>query len=84
MLASRSCLRDLPKRAPAIVSGFCGIDAELETRLREIGFAEGDRVEALHKGLFGGNPISVKLNGTHIALRRREAEAILIEPLTAA
>ena len=71
-------LRDIPHRRPATVTGFCDSDTELQTRLREIGFAEGDRVECVHKGLFGGNPISVKLNGTHIALRRREAHAILV------
>ena len=52
---------------------------DLETRLREIGFAEGDVVEALHFGLFGANPMSVRLNGALIALRREDAKAILIE-----
>ena len=75
-------LRDLQRHSPATVSGFCPCDPDLQTRLREIGFAEGDRVESVHYGLFGGNPISVKLNGAHIALRRHEANAVFVEPVS--
>ena len=74
-------LRDLPKNTPACISGFQASDSELETRLREIGFAEGDQVEALHFGLFGRNPMSVRLNGALIALRKAEAQAVLVEAL---
>ncbi len=69
-------LRDLPKNSPAIVEGFTAEDAGLVTRLREIGFAEGDRVETLHFGLFGRNPMTVRLNGALIAMRRNEALAV--------
>jgi len=74
-------LRDLPKNTPARISGFDGANFELETRLREIGFAEGDQVEALHFGLFGRNPMSVRLNGALIALRKAEAAAVMVETL---
>ena len=72
-------LAELPKSVFARVTGFDGRDPELETRLREIGFAEGDMVEALHFGLFGRNPMSVRLNGALIALRRLEARAVRVE-----
>lgn len=72
-------LADLPKSSLARVTGFSAKDTELETRLREIGFAEGDLVEALHFGLFGRNPITVRLNGTLIAMRRFEAGAVQVE-----
>ena len=74
-------LRDLPKNTLAKIRGFNAADTELETRLREIGFAEGDQVEALHFGLFGRNPMSVRLNGALIALRKTEAQAVLVEAL---
>ena len=74
-------LRDLPKNRPAKISGFAVGNSELETRLREIGFAEGDHVEALHFGLFGRNPMSVRLNGALIALRKSEAQAVMVEAL---
>ena len=52
--------------------------AELERRLIELGFVEGATVELLHQGLFGGDPIAVRVAHTTIALRRREAMAILV------
>jgi len=51
---------------------------ELERRLIELGFVEGADVELLHEGLFGGDPIAVRVAHTTIALRRREAMAIRV------
>lgn len=51
---------------------------ELERRLIELGFVEGAEVELLHQGLFGGDPIAVRVAHTTIALRRHEAMAILV------
>jgi len=51
---------------------------ELERRLIELGFVEGATVELLHQGLFGGDPIAVRVADTTIALRRREAMTILV------
>ncbi|WP_421994080.1 FeoA family protein [Reyranella sp.] len=51
---------------------------ELERRLIELGFVEGAAVELLHQGLFGGDPIAVRVADTTIALRRREAMAIKV------
>jgi ferrous iron transport protein A len=50
---------------------------ELERRLIELGFVEGAKVELLHQGLFGGDPIAVRVAASTIALRRREAMAIV-------
>lgn len=72
-------LGDLMQKCPARVIGFNTPDTDLETRLREIGFAEGDSVELMHVGLLGRNPMTVKLNGALIALRRNEAAAVTIE-----
>jgi len=52
---------------------------ELERRLLELGFVEGATVELLHQGLFGGDPIAVRVAQTTIALRRREAMAIVVD-----
>jgi ferrous iron transport protein A len=54
--------------------------AELERRLIELGFVEGAQVEILHQGLFGRDPIAVRVNEATVALRRREAASILVEP----
>lgn len=51
---------------------------EIERRLIELGFVEGIPVQILHEGLFGRDPIAVRVNGATVALRRREAMAILV------
>lgn len=79
--------------------GFCGrvhsiaVDesasplpkAEMERRLIELGFVEGAEVALLHEGLFGRDPIAVRVGGatggTTVALRRREAMAIRVQPV---
>ena len=53
--------------------------AELERRLLEIGFVEGARIEVLHEGLIGRDPIAVKLDDMRVALRRREAHGVLVQ-----
>jgi ferrous iron transport protein A len=55
--------------------------AELEKRLLEMGFVEDAEVEIRHQGLFGRDPIAVRVNGATVALRRREAGAIQVEKL---
>ena len=76
---SAMTLNELKQNIAARVTGFQTSDDDLETRLREIGFAEGDDVQLMHVGFFGRNPISVKLNDALIALRKNEAAAITIE-----
>jgi ferrous iron transport protein A len=53
-------------------------DVELESRLIELGFVEGARVEILHEGLVGRDPIAVRVDSITIAVRRREAMAIIV------
>lgn len=57
----------------------CGLPtAELERRLIELGFTEGAAVEILHEGIIRHDPIAVRVNNATVALRRREAMAILV------
>ena len=51
---------------------------ELERRLLELGFVEGARVELLHEGLFGRNPIAMKVDDMRVALRRHEAASLTV------
>ena len=63
------------------VSGAAG-DGDIERGLLEMGFVEGARVEVLHHGFLGQDPLAVRINQTMtIALRRREANAVLVGPL---
>ena len=52
--------------------------AELERRLLEFGFVEGARIEVLHEGAFGRDPVAVKLDDMRVGLRRREAYGVLV------
>lgn len=56
---------------------------ELERRLLELGFVEGATVELLHEGLFGRDPIAMKVDDMRVALRRHEAASITIQLDTA-
>jgi ferrous iron transport protein A len=49
---------------------------ELERRLLELGFVEGARIELLHEGLFGRDPIAMKVDDMRVALRRHEAASL--------
>lgn len=53
-------------------------EAELERRLLELGFVEGASVELLHEGLFGRDPIAMKVDDMRVALRRHEAATLTI------
>ncbi len=56
--------------------------AEMERRLLEMGFVEGAWVEILHEGLFGADPIAVKLDDMRVALRRRDARGVMVRTET--
>ena len=63
-----------------VASNDGGLQAgELERRLLEIGFVEGARVEILHEGAIGRDPIAVRLDDMRVALRRREANAVMVQ-----
>ena len=56
-----------------------GVDiAELQRRLLEFGFVEGARVEVIHEGAIGHDPIAVRLDDMRVALRRRDAGDVII------
>lgn len=78
-------LSDLKIGEISIISGFDTARLEdrdfagdLEDRLLEIGFEEGLTVELLHKGPIGGDPIAVRIGSMTVALRKMEAEAIIL------
>ncbi|MBV8536521.1 MAG: ferrous iron transport protein A [Alphaproteobacteria bacterium] len=57
-----------------------GDEAELERRLIEMGFIEGARVQLLHEGFIGRDPIAVRVDDTTVAVRRRDARLVLVDP----
>ena len=57
--------------------------AELQRRLAELGILPGARVELVRVAPLG-DPLEVRVRGTLLTLRRREAACIEIEPEVAA
>lgn len=60
-----------------------GNEPELEERLLRMGFAEDARIQVRHEGPVGRDPMAVMVDGIIVALRRREADTIMIEIDTA-
>jgi ferrous iron transport protein A len=85
---------DAPPQMPLGLAkrGYCGVihrlaadDAnsalsavELESRLIELGFVEGAKVEVLHEGIIGRDPIAIRIENVTVAVRRREAMAVIV------
>lgn len=78
-------LADLPQHAAAIVSelrapGEVGADPALIQRLIEVGFVPGERLKVVAFGHPGRDPIAVRIGSTTFALRRFEAQCVLVVP----
>jgi len=58
----------------------CGLNGsgEICQRLQEMGVTRGTSVEVVRFAPMG-DPIDVKVRGYHLSLRRKEAEAIVVE-----
>jgi ferrous iron transport protein A len=76
-LAPRGYVGTIHRLAPGEAASALPHD-ELESRLVELGFVEGARVEILHEGILGRDPIAVRVDNVTIAIRRREAMAIIV------
>ena len=52
-------------------------------RLRHFGFDEGVKVEPLHLGPFGKDPLAVRVGRMTVAIRRAHARAVQVVPIAA-
>jgi len=77
-------LRDLPLRVSASIAAVvpCSAHDPIAQRLEELGFVPGERVRVIAHGPLGGEPIAVQLGFTRFALRRAEAERVLLNALS--
>ena len=60
-----------------VVSDQAG--ASIGRRLVEIGFVPGERLQVIETVWPGGDPMAVRVGSTVFALRRREAQAVLVQ-----
>ncbi len=74
-------LDQLAFRTPATVTGieWSSLTTTEARRLRNLGLDEGVRIEALHGGPIGRDPLAAKIGRMTVAIRRNNAQAVLVE-----
>lgn len=74
-------LRDLPRQASALIAAVVprSADDRVAQRLEELGFVPGERVRVIAHGPLGAEPIAIQLGFTRFALRRAEAERVMLD-----
>jgi ferrous iron transport protein A len=77
---SRVRLSELKKGDSAVVREVEDAHAAdpIARRLRELGFVHGEPVRLVAHGPIGGDPLLVQIGFTRFALRRSEAERVLV------
>lgn len=73
-------LHQLPLNTPARITAIVPRTAidPVAQRLDELGFVPGEVVRVIGRGPFGGEPLAVQVGLTRFALRRTEAERVLV------
>ena len=78
-------LDQLPFRTPATVTGVAwdSLTSTAARRLRNLVLDEGVRVEALHSGPIGRDPLAVRIGRMMVAIRKSHAQAVMVEAIAA-
>jgi ferrous iron transport protein A len=73
-------LLSLKRGSTATVAGVRAMSADdpIARRLSALGFTEGEPVSVLAQGPLGGDPLIVQVGFTRFALRRTEAERVML------
>ncbi len=73
-------LSELKKGASAVVREVedAHVADPIARRLRELGFVSGEPVRVVASGPIGGDPLLVQIGYTRFALRRAEADRVLL------
>jgi len=80
-VAVRLDLLEVGARARIATIDWNLLDEGAGQRLRHFGFDEGVIVEPLHLGPIGRDPIAVRVGRMTVAIRRRHAAAINVQPI---
>lgn len=62
---------------------WASLDKGEACRLRHFGFDEGAKVEPLHLGPFGRDPLAIRVGRMTVAIRRAHARAVRVVPIAA-
>ena len=64
---------------PALIATIGDVaGSTIVRRLMELGFVPGERIEVIEEQRPGGDPIAVRIGCSVFALRRREAQAVMV------
>lgn len=72
---------DVGARARICAIDWESLDGGEACRLRHFGFDEGVAVELLHLGPFGRDPMAIRVGRMTVAMRRRHAGAVQVQPI---
>ncbi len=77
-------LSQLALGQPAVVRAYAtdmsaSVADPMIARLMELGFISGTKVQIAHLAPFANDPLAVDVRGKRIAIRRSEAQLILVE-----
>ena len=70
--------------ASVVAVNDSGPDDVIAPRLRSLGFVPGERVRLQAWGPIGRDPVLIQIGSTRFALRRSEADRVLVAPEVAA
>ena len=79
-------LSDLPKGSSAVVDRVDDAHASdlIAQRLRDLGFVQGEPVRVVAIGPLGADPLLIQIGSTRFALRRSEANRVMVHAEVAA
>jgi ferrous iron transport protein A len=69
--------RGVPARVVGV--GWAELGETEANRLRHFGFDKGVKVELLHQGPFGRDPLAIRIGRMTVAIRRRHALAVQVQ-----
>lgn len=74
-------LSHLPDRMPATITQVVSPphSPDWAARLAEIGFLPGEEVRVMSRTLLGGDPLVIRIGDSTFALRKAEADCVLVQ-----
>ena len=78
-MTSKKFLSELNEGENCKMIEIADADESLRKRMMHLGFLAGQKIEVVLKNSSNNSPLTVRVRGTLIALRREEADSIQIE-----
>lgn len=73
-------IKDMPPNTKGRVTGFSSSDRAYRQKLLRMGLIKGAEFTLIRKAPLG-DPVEIQLQGFNLTLRKKEAEALDVEPV---